>query len=154
MQVKLKQIKTEITTTESLNLFKQVFYDESDEAILNFHLMNYSYALHEFIYKLNPSYTCEDIFFIFLENQVIGYVTAYESRWPEIPYGKEFGIFIKETYRNRGLGTEVITHIEAQYKQPYVVSPRCNNIHAIRLYERLGYVSAQVEQEDLLLMFK
>lgn len=154
MQLKLKQIKTELDTTESLQLFKQVFFNESEESILNFHLANYNMALHDFIYKLRPEYTCEDIFFIFLNDDVIGYVTAYASRWPELPFAKEFGIFIKGKYRNLGYGTDVITLMESKYDRSYVVSPHIDNTNAIRLYERLGYTKTNATQEDLLLMFK
>ena len=116
MQLKLRQIKTEIDTAESLQLFKHVFFGETEQSILNFHLANYGIALNDFTYKLRPDYTCEDIFFIFSDDTVIGYVTAYDSRWPELPYAKEFGIFIKGSYRNLGYGSQIIALMESNYQ--------------------------------------
>lgn len=139
-------------------LFDYIFNQEVDKDSVNrFLIINYEKSLDIFKTKIS-SKGYEEIFFIFLNEKIIGYCSffpyrfAKEWKWENNPI--EMGIFLKEDYRGKGFGSVVLEKMEKDYINPYIfknnggkliLAPTFNN-PSINLYKRLGYV--QVDDKE------
>lgn len=145
-----------------ISIFKELFNNETDkESIKRFLIIDFEESLKNFISKLNnPGY--EEIFFIYLEDKIIGYCSFFPYRFSKDwkwSNDLEMGIFIKNEYRGQGIGESVLKHLENDYINPFysdlnknirsgkklILAPTFDN-PSIKLYERLGFKKVDDKQ--------
>lgn len=88
------------------------------------------------------------VFIAISEGQIIGYITVYIKDQP--PYwqikkvGDISGLMVHKDYRNRGLGSQLLSAARGFLKdkgvQYYTVYTSVNNINAINLYKKCGMI--------------
>lgn len=79
---------------------------------------------------------------IIFDNKIVGTIGVIDYK-----DGKMIDeIFIEEDYRNRGIGTDIINNVlmcnDKVYLWVYI-----NNVKAVRLYKRLGFVVKETSKE-------
>lgn len=157
MPIKLRRVLHDINAIQAIEWYHTVFTDEADIDILNFHAEPLTLSIYNFENRVQFLDELDEHVYYILNRRgnVVGYASSYKPRWSAYESGREFGIFIKSKYRNRGYGASVITELETRYAAPYILSPQQTNERAIKLYEKLGYtVQPEKNHNGLLLMFK
>ena len=143
MPLKLRRVLHDINAIQAIEWYHTVFVDEADIDILNFHDEPLALSVYNFENRVRLLDELDEHVYFVLNSKgnVAGYACAYQPRWEGYEMGREFGIFIKNKYRNRGYGTKGIAALEALYDAPHILSPQITNTAAIRLYEGLGYTT-------------
>jgi GNAT superfamily N-acetyltransferase len=81
----------------------------------------------------------------------IGFVTISKQWFYDIPQGYVDSIFVKENYRNQGVGRQLLSTAESWAKEVGAYSIRLDvslcNTTAITAYEKSGFVSTRVQME-------
>ncbi len=77
--------------------------------------------------------------------KIIGNLTFVGGKRPRTAHSGEFGISVLKDYWGNGLGTELINYLIDWSKEHKIVRKinlrvRIDNIHAISLYEKMGFV--------------
>lgn len=89
------------------------------------------------------------VFGMFDNENLIGYVWAYEH-----PYREETRVYVNEihvddAYRNRGIGKQLLHEVENMAKErgygALYIHAEGNNIDAIRLYQNEGYEVERIQ---------
>ena len=88
--------------------------------------------------------------------EIVGGLTFDGCRRPRLRHGGEFGISLLQTYAGRGLGRALVEYMLAWAERSGVVRKinlkvRVDNIAAIRLYERMGWVHEGRTTRDTLI---
>ena len=89
------------------------------------------------------------VFGVFDDENLIGYVWAYEHSYRDEVRVYVNEIHVEELYRNRGVGSQLLYAVERMARQrgyhALYIHAEGNNDGAIRLYENEGYVVERVQ---------
>ena len=91
-----------------------------------------------------------------LGDEIVGSLTFDGGRRPRLRHGGEFGISVLQAYAGQGLGRALLEHLIAWAERGGVVRKinlkvRADNLPAIRLYERMGFVHEGRTTRDTLI---
>lgn len=105
----------------------------------------------------------DDTLYLVAEKQ--GEILGYCGLWQSLDEGEIPNVAVKETYRGRGVGEALLAELILQGKErgitAYTLEVRAGNKAAIRLYEKLGFLSEGIRPcfykkpvEDAVIMWK
>jgi RimJ/RimL family protein N-acetyltransferase len=90
------------------------------------------------------------------EGEIVGALTFDGGRRPRLRHAGEFGISVLQAYAGQGLGKALLEHLISWAERGGVVRKinlkvRVDNVPAIRLYERMGWVREGLTTRDTLI---
>lgn len=93
-------------------------------------------------YKSKRVFLSRDIFGLFLENRLIGFITIKNYNW--LKRTAEMGISMDLNYVNKGYGTEGLKlYLDYVFKHTFfkkiILRTACFNYRAVRSYEKVGF---------------
>lgn len=97
-----------------------------------------------YFYEMNP-----DGFFVAEEGgKILGFVAGYPDEEGE---GRVFTLAVRKGYRRKGIGSHLLGRILRKFRQSGIryakLEVRENNVGAIRMYRRMGFLPCGYEPE-------